>query len=106
MINDVEQFKKLNPLIHFIKVKESIREPNFELIKKNFIPDCDSPSLPKYIVEGTRIYPLSVKSFPKVLHGMTAMEAGIWAVNRCKKEKWELSYSNIRACLNNLEMDY
>ena len=103
---DVEKFRELNPLISFIKVSQKVKEPNIELLKQYFIPDRDMPTFPDKIVEGTRIYPLAVTSFPGVLKGYTAMEAGVWAVHKCKAEHWETNLTNICCCLNNLEMDF
>ncbi|HQL33760.1 MAG TPA: hypothetical protein PK969_10945 [Treponemataceae bacterium] len=46
-----------------------------------------------------------MKSFPRVVASMTAMEAGAYALDRCLKEKWEVTENNLRSALVNLEME-
>ena len=87
-------------------MSQPVREPKVDELKKYFIPDRDMPTFPDKIVDGTRIYPLAESSFPGVLSGYTAMEAGVWAVHKCKAENWEINLANINCCLNNLEMDF
>ncbi|MCR5252597.1 MAG: hypothetical protein K6C98_02655 [Treponema sp.] len=100
-----EELKKAKPNVNFIKTKVFVEKPDIELLKSSFIPDEDMPEFPK-IEKGTRIYPLSITEYPSVLSRMTAMEAGAWAITKCKQENWELELENFQSCLANLEMDF
>lgn len=99
------ELKEQKPYVNFIKTKVPVEKPDVELLKSAFIPDEDMPEFPK-IEKNTRIYPLSIKEFPSVLSRMTAMEAGAWAITKCKMEHWELELENFQSCLANLEMDF
>ena len=91
--------------INFIKTKQPVENPDAQLLRENFIPDDDMKEFP-VIEEGTRIYPLSVTTYPGVLTRMTAMEAGIWAMKKCRQQHWSLELDNFQCCLANLEMDF
>ena len=99
------ELKKTAPHINFIKTKFLVERPNVELLKSAFIPDEDMPEFPE-IKENTRIFPLSITAYPSVLKRMTAMEAGIWAITKCRQQNWEYSLDNFQCCLANLEMDF
>ena len=45
-------------------------------------------------------------SDPSVLKRMTAMEAGVWAIEKCHQQHWDLTLDNFQCCLANLEMDF
>ena len=102
----VQELKARYPDVHFIKTKTPVERPNLALLKEAFIPDGDTPSFPDNITEKTRIYPLSVTAYPAVLRRMTAMEAGAWAITKCRQQKWEAELDNFQCCLANLEMDF
>lgn len=93
------------PSVYFIKTKWPVETPNVELLKEAFIPDKDMPEFPER-KENMRIYPLSVTSYPSILSRMTAMEAGAWAITKCRQQNWELELDNFQSCLANLEMDF
>ena len=101
----VKELHEKYPYVNFIKTSTSVDKPELEMLKKAFIPDEDMPEFPK-IEKETRVYPLSVKAYPGVLSRMTAMEAGAWAIKKCKSEHWELELENFQSCLANLEMDF
>ena len=100
------ELKERYPNTHFIKTKHLVERPNLALLKEAFIPDDDTPTFPEEITEKTRIYPLSVTAYSSVLRRMTAMEAGAWAVTKCKQQNWDLELDNFQSCLANLEMDF
>ena len=100
-----EELKAKNPKINFIKTKWLVEKPDPELLKEAFIPDEDMTEFPK-IETGTRIYPLSITTYPSVLKRMTAMEAGVWAIEKCHQQHWDLTLDNFQCCLANLEMDF
>ena len=93
-------------MVYFIRTRNDVTVPNLQLLKKEFVPEYDQPEFPSEINEDTRIYPFSEKSFPGILSSMTATQAGMWAIRKCKQECWEVSLDNIQCCLANLEMDY
>ncbi|MBQ8678345.1 MAG: hypothetical protein IJ530_01115 [Treponema sp.] len=94
------------PNVHFIKTKHPVERPNIALLREAFIPDDDMPVFPENITDDTRIYPLSVTAYPSVLRRMTAMEAGVWAIEKCHEQNWALELDNFQCCLANLEMDF
>ena len=97
-----------HPNIMFVRVDTTTDDMNYETgknMREHFIPDCDTPSFPPIVV-GSVVWPIPKDSFPGVLRGLSAMEAGVWAYHKCEKEHWEPTINNIYACLNNLEMDF
>lgn len=102
-----QELKKYHPDVFFVKTKKFIDRPNYYLIKESYIPEDDSPFPEvKQLNENTRLYPLSITAYPGVLKRMSAMEAGAWAVTKCRQQKWELTLDNFQCCLANLEMDF
>lgn len=93
----------------FIKSKTTLKG-TYSFNINDFVIDSDTPNevtpTSKGLPEGTRLFPLSMVSYPEVLKRMTAMEAGLWALNKCISEKWDLNYGNVKCCLANLEMDF
>ena len=100
----VAELKEIQPNVNFIKTKRFIDVPDVKLLEDAFIPDEDMPVFPK-IEKGTRIYPLSITEYPAVLTKMTAMEAGVWAIEKCHEQEWDFELENFQCCLSNLEMD-
>ena len=101
-----EELKTNHPHTHFIRTKSYIDKPDIELMKREFIPDDDTPVFPELIPEKSKCYPLSITSFPGVLKRMTAIEAGAWAITKCLQQNWQVDKDNIECCLSNLEMDF
>ena len=99
---NMDEFRLEYQNLVFVKSRSHIENEN-ELRDENFIFDDDTPTLVK---NATTVMPLSVTDFPGVLKSMTAMEAGVWAVSKCREQKWEISRENIDSCLANLEMDF
>ena len=99
---NMDEFRLEYPNLVFVKSRSHIENEN-ELRDENFIFDDDTPTLVK---NATTVMPLSVTDFPRVLKSITAMEAGVWAVSKCREQKWEISRENIDSCLANLEMDF
>lgn len=102
----VQELKERFPDTHFIKTKSYIEKPDIGLMEMEFIPDEDSSEFPEIIPGRTKICPLSVTSFPAVLRRMTAMEAGAWAVSKCRQQGWNTDKDDIECCLSNLEMEF
>lgn len=90
----------------FIKTKEKVWEITEENLRDYFLPDSDFESFPEGVYGRIEIIPLSVKSFAEILKRMTAMEAGTWAIKKCRQQKWTIDADNIGCCLSNLEMDF
>lgn len=101
-----QELKARHPRTHFIKTKSYIEKPDIALMRREFIPDSDTPDFPEIIIGKSKCYPLSVTTFPSVLTRMTAIEAGAWAITKCQQQKWEINKGNIESCLANLEMDF
>ncbi len=97
----LEEFTQKHPNLVFIKSKIKITNNN-QLINDNFIIEKDTPA----ISEKTFLIPLCLTSFPNVLNQMTAMEAGVLAINKCIFEKWEITRNNIECCLSNFNMEF
>ena len=104
MTQRATELKEKYPNMNFIKTKVFVEKQNLELLKNAFIPDEDMPDFPEFY-DGIRILPFSITEYPSVLNRMTAMEAGSWAISKCKEQKWELNLDNFQCCLANLEMD-
>lgn len=102
-----QELKENCPDVFFIKTKEFIDRPNYGILKESYIPEDDSPfPEPAQVTKNTRIYPLSITAYPGVLKHMSAMEAGAWAITKCRQQNWELTLDNFQSCLANLEMDF
>lgn len=101
-----EEFRARYPRTHFIRTKSYIDRPDVELMRREFVPDMDTPEFPEIIVGRSKCYPLSETSFPNVLRCMSALEAGAWAVSKCFEQGWQICKGNIEACLANLDMDF
>ena len=101
-----EELKTRYAATHFIKTKSYIEKPDLDLMRKEFIPDDDTPTFPEIIIGKSKLYPLSITAFPGVLKRMTALEAGAWAITKCRQQKWEAELDNFQCCLANLEMDF
>ena len=99
------ELKEHYPHTHFIKTKSYIEEPDVALMKKEFIPDSETKEFPD-LIRGSKCYPLSITSYPRVLKRMSALQAGAWAITKCMKENWQIDKDNIECCLANLEMDF
>ena len=105
---EIYDFVLEHPNIMFVRVDKRTDDMDYKTgknMKEHFIPDSDTPAFP-YVALGGVIWPIPKKSFPGVLRGLSAMEAGVWAYHKCEKEHWEPTINNIYACLNNLEMDF
>lgn len=102
-----QELKKSHPDVFFVKTRKFIDKPSYQLVKESYIPEDDSPFPSReQLSEKTRLYPLSITAYPNVLRRMSAMEAGAWAVTKCRQQKWELTLDNFQCCLANLEMDF
>ncbi|TAH52355.1 MAG: hypothetical protein EWM51_08775 [Treponema sp.] len=97
---------RLLPYVRFLKVKDYESTTYFE--------QCDTPKFEPdqtfYNSLDGKTYKvltilLSMKSFPRVLASMTAMEAGAYALDRCLREKWTVTEDNLRSVLVHLEME-
>lgn len=100
-----EKLVKIMPNVRFLKVRDYDSTTFF---KQPDTPEFEPgqaflhPNGNRY---GVRDILLSMKSFPKVLASMTAMEAGAYALDRCLREKWEVTENNLRVVLVQLEME-
>ncbi len=105
---NLEEFKRRFPKTYFIKTKKFFDEPDVKGMKEAFIPDEDMKDFPldNGWDKDTRLYPLSIADYPRVLSRMTGMEAGAWAIGKCLQQHWAPDYDNVQCCLANLEMDY
>ena len=97
-----KEFTQKYPTLVFVKTKSRV-EAGEELRDDNFIFDDDTPALVKGV---SVIMSLSIADFPGILKSMTAMEAGMWAVEKCFQQGWEVGRETIETCLANLEMDF
>lgn len=101
----VEEFRKENPHVTFFRASQRVDIPDLNLFREAFIPDWDTKEFPTQLFRDTKIIPISETSYPECLARYSAMQLGIWALEKIKREKWELSNQNIYACLSNLEME-
>lgn len=102
----IESLRKILPYVRFLKVKDYESTTFF---KQHDTPDLD-PDQTFYNPRDGKTYKvhdilLSMKSFPRVLASMTAMEAGAYALDRCLREKWPVTEDKLRSVLAQLEMD-
>jgi hypothetical protein len=105
----MEQLQRKLPYIRFLKVRTNS--------EGEAVTYFEQPDTPQFHPGETFVNPLSgtvyemadihlsMESYPRVLSSMTAMEAGAWALNKCLKEKWEVTVFNLKAALTNLEME-
>lgn len=107
---DVEDFRKQRPEVHFIKVKNRLdrsAEIDWDKIREDFVPDYYEPVFPEPNGdESIVIFPLPIEAYPDVLEHVTATQAGIYALNMIDKQHWQETYSSVCSCLTNLEMDW
>ncbi len=97
---------RLLPYVRFLKVRDYDSTTFF---KQHDTPDFD-PDQTFYNPCDGKTYTvhdilLSIKSFPRVLASMTAMEAGAYALDRCLREKWPVTDDKLRSVLAQLEME-
>lgn len=91
-------------MIYFVKTKSHVPQSDIEQMRQQFVPDNDLQEFPKINPEKDRIFPVAVTSFPGVLKRMTAMQAGSWALAKCRQQGW--GAEDYECCLSNLEMDF
>lgn len=97
---------RLLPNVRFLKVRDYGSTTFFKQFDTpNFEPDQTFYNPRDGKTYGVRDILLSMKSFPRVLASMTAMEAGAYALDRCLKEKWDVTENSLRSVLSNLEME-
>jgi hypothetical protein len=90
----------------FVDTKGKTPREAYEILKKAYIPEYKS-FFPDFesLTEDDRILPIPTSAYPHVVERMTASSAGKWAMERCKSENEDCTYSNIRSWLCTLEMD-
>lgn len=92
--------KEIADRTSFCKVSKIITEENLKTdFVSSFIADPDTPALGT----GVKWIPLCITTYPKVLASMTANQAGYYALQKCRGQRWPLS--DYDCCLANLEMD-
>ena len=101
----VEEFRRANPHVTFFRASQRVEKPDYNLLKEAFVPDWDTKEFPEQVYRDSKIIPISETSYPACLARYSAMQLGIYALERIKRENWELSNENIYCCLANLEME-
>ncbi|MCQ2087763.1 MAG: hypothetical protein MJZ37_06860 [Bacilli bacterium] len=93
------EFYSKYPNLAFVKTKFKLTDPS-ELQDENFILEEDTPPLEKGF---SIIMPLSVNEYPKIFKMATAMEAGMYAIDICEKQGWEITRAMLYEVLGKLE---
>jgi len=94
-----KEFYDKYPNLVFIKTKFKLTDPS-QLQEENFIFEEDTPPLGKGF---SIIMPLYVDDYPKIFKMATAMEAGLYAIDICEKQGWEISRAMLFEVLSVLE---
>lgn len=94
-----EEFYSKYPNLAFVKTKFTLIDPS-ELHEENFILEEDTPPLEKGF---SIIMPMSVTDYPKLFKQATAMEAGLYAIDICEQQGWEISRAMLYEVLGKVE---
>lgn len=94
-----EEFYSKYPNLAFVKTKIRITDPE-ELVDENFIFEEDTPPLEKGF---SVIMPMYINDYPKIFKMATAMEAGLYAIDICEKQDWEITREMLYEVFKKLE---
>lgn len=94
-----KEFYEKYPDLAFVKTKFTLTDPS-QLQDENFILEEDTPPLEKGF---SIIMPMSVEDYPTIFKMSTAMEAGLYAIDICEKQGWEISRERLFEVLGKLE---
>lgn len=94
-----KEFYEKYPNLAFIKTKKKV-EKQEDLDDWNFIIEEDTPPLEKGF---SVIVPLYEKNYPKIFNMATAMEAGLYAIDICEKNDWEITIAMLLEVFKKLE---
>ena len=94
-----KEFYSKYPNLACVKTRFTLTEPS-QLQDENFILEEDTPPLEKGF---SIIMPMCVNDYPKIFKMATAMEAGMYAIDICEKQGWEITRAMLYEVLNKLE---
>jgi len=93
------EFYQKYPNLAFVKTKIDVQEPS-QLTDEVLILDEDTPPLEKGF---SIIVPLYEKAYPHVFKEGTAMEVGLYAIDLCEQNDWEMNIGMFRYIFQKLE---
>ena len=93
------EFYQKYPNLAFVKTKIDVQEPS-QLTDEVLILDEDTPPLEK---DFSIIVPLYEKAYPHVFKEGTAMEVGLYAIDLCEQNDWEMNIGMFRYIFQKLE---
>lgn len=94
-----EEFYSKYPNLAFVKTKIDVKEPD-QLIDDVLVLEEDTPPLEHGF---SIIMPLYEKAYPHVFKEGTAMEVGLYSIDLCEQNGWEITYGVIKRIFENLE---
>lgn len=93
------EFYEKYPNLAFVKTKIDVKEPE-QLTDEVLILDEDTPPLEHGF---SIIVPLYEKAYPHVFKEGTAMEVGLYAIDLCEQNDWEMNIGMFRYIFEKLE---
>ena len=98
-MNSFEEFYEKYPNLAFVKSRIEITTKE-DMKDENLIFEEDTPPLEHGF---SVVIPLYEKNYPKIFKMATAMEAGLYAVNLCEKNNWDITPVTVNEIFRNVE---
>lgn len=99
-MNSFKEFYEKYPNLAFVKSRIEIKEQK-DMKDENLIFEDDTPPLEHGF---SVVIPLYEKAYPHVFNEGTAMEVGLYAVDLCEKNEWDITPVTVNEIFRNLEI--
>lgn len=94
-----KEFYENYPNLAFVKSRIEIKTKE-DMKDENLIFEEDTPPLEHGF---SVVIPLYEKAYPKIFKMATAMEAGLYAVDLCEKNDWDITPVTVNEIFRNVE---
>lgn len=94
-----KEFYENYPNLAFVKSRIEIKTKE-DMKDENLIFEEDTPPLEHGF---SVVIPLYEKAYPKIFKMATAMEAGLYAVDLCEKNDWDITPVTVNEIFRNIE---
>ncbi len=94
-----KEFYENYPNLAFVKSRIEIKTKE-DMKDENLIFEEDTPPLEHGF---SVVIPLYEKAYPKIFKMATAMEAGLYAVDLCEKNDWDITPVTVNEIFQNVE---
>lgn len=94
-----KEFYENYPNLAFVKSRIEIKSKK-DMKDENLIFEEDTPPLEHGF---SVVIPLYEKAYPKIFKMATAMEAGLYAVDLCEKNDWDITPVTVNEIFRNVE---